>query len=166
MQRYVDHSIELGGRLTCSRKRIGIRHNGFPTSALEPFSFERRDPRPEDVVGIDIQYCRHPATPEASIRPTQHEWGWTQYPFSAWPRNRPDSVSARATKVQPICRPGDLVRSQLSVDGCRHCESSARRTGSSIAKAALPEPCWRQDQIGGTPHPCTFGGYSDKDHGR
>ncbi len=48
-----------------------------PTSELVPFAFERRDPRPSDVV-IDILYC---GICHSDIHSARNEWGWTQYPF-------------------------------------------------------------------------------------
>lgn len=48
-----------------------------PTGALKPFTFERREPRPEDVV-IDILYC---GICHSDIHSARNEWGWTQYLF-------------------------------------------------------------------------------------
>lgn len=48
-----------------------------PTDELAPFTFERRDPRPQDVV-IDILFC---GICHSDIHFARNEWGWTQYPF-------------------------------------------------------------------------------------
>ena len=46
------------------------------TSALEPFSFERRDPQPGDVV-IEIAYC---GICHSDIHTARSEWGPSFYP--------------------------------------------------------------------------------------
>lgn len=48
-----------------------------PDSQLVPFSFERREPRSEDVL-IDLLYCgiRH-----SDIHSARNAWGGTNYPY-------------------------------------------------------------------------------------
>ena len=42
-------------------------------SDLAPFHFERRDPRPDDVV-IDILYC---GVCHSDLHTARNDWGWT-----------------------------------------------------------------------------------------
>jgi alkylhydroperoxidase/carboxymuconolactone decarboxylase family protein YurZ len=53
------------------------------TSELVPFTFERRDPRPTDVV-IDILYC---GICHSDIHTARNEWGWTQL-YEASPKDQ------------------------------------------------------------------------------
>ena len=95
-------------------KTIGYATDS-PTGALEPFNFERRDPRPEDVV-IDILYC---GICHSDIHSARNEWGWTQYPFVPG-HEIVGRVSAVGDKVGQF-KPGDLVGVGCLVDSCRHC---------------------------------------------
>ncbi|HEV2212603.1 MAG TPA: alcohol dehydrogenase catalytic domain-containing protein, partial [Gammaproteobacteria bacterium] len=47
-----------------------------PTAPVAPFSFERRDPRADDVV-IDILYC---GICHTDIHQARNEWGRSRYP--------------------------------------------------------------------------------------
>ena len=47
---------------------------------LRPFSFERRDPGPNDVQ-IEIQFC---GVCHSDLHIARNEWGATQYPLCAW----------------------------------------------------------------------------------
>ena len=46
------------------------------TAPLAPFSFERRDPGPDDV-RIDITYC---GVCHSDLHTARNEWGGTLYP--------------------------------------------------------------------------------------
>jgi uncharacterized zinc-type alcohol dehydrogenase-like protein len=87
------------------------------TSELVPFTFERRDPRPADVV-IDILYC---GICHSDIHMARSEWGKTQYPFVPGHEivGRVAAVGNGVTKFKP----GDLVGVGCLVDSCRHCAS-------------------------------------------
>ena len=73
------------------------------TSELVPFSFERRDPRPNDVV-IDILYC---GICHSDIHFARNEWGRTEYPFVPGHEiiGRVASVGSAISRYKP----GDLV---------------------------------------------------------
>lgn len=124
-------------------------------SQLAPFSFERREPRPEDV-GIDILYC---GVCHSDIHSARNEWGGTTYPFVPGHEiiGRVSEVGANVTSYKV----GDLVGVGCLVDSCRHCQS---------CHDGLEQYCengWTatynsEDKIGGTPHTVTYGGYSDK----
>jgi D-arabinose 1-dehydrogenase-like Zn-dependent alcohol dehydrogenase len=47
------------------------------TSGLAPFSFERRDPKPDDVV-VEIAYC---GICHSDIHQVRDEWGGSMYPM-------------------------------------------------------------------------------------
>lgn len=47
---------------------------------LVPFRFDRRDPRPDDVV-IEILYC---GVCHSDLHTARNDWGWTTYPWAAW----------------------------------------------------------------------------------
>ena len=125
------------------------------TSPLTPFNFERREPRPEDVV-IEILYC---GICHSDIHSARNEWGWTQYPFVPGHEivGRATFVGSKVSKFKV----GDLVGVGCLVDSCRHCAS---------CNDGLEQYCdngWTgtyggEDKIGGTPHKLTFGGYSEK----
>lgn len=125
------------------------------TSELVPFKFERRDPRAMDVV-IDILYC---GICHSDIHAARNEWKSTQYPFVPGHEivGRIAAVGADVTRFKI----GDLVGVGCMVDSCRKCVS---------CEEGLQQYChhgftgtWNgEDKIGGTPHPFTLGGYSQK----
>lgn len=125
------------------------------TSELAPFSFERREPRSEDVV-IDILYC---GICHSDIHSARNEWGGTHYPFVPG-HEIIGRVVAIGDNVNQF-KSGDLVGVGCLVDSCGTCPS---------CQEGLEQYCengWTgtyngEDKIGGTPHPYTFGGYSDK----
>lgn len=135
-----------------------IQTKGYATHSatgdLAPFSFERRDPRPSDVV-IDILYC---GVCHSDIHTARNEWGNTVYP--ALPGHEiVGRVSSVGDKVTGF-KAGDLVGVGCLVDSCRTCPS---------CEAGLEQYCdngWTgtynsPDAIGGTRHEHTFGGYSN-----
>lgn len=129
--------------------------NHSPSDQLEPFAFERREPRPEDVA-IDILYC---GICHSDIHTARNEWGGTHYPFVPGHEiiGRVRSVGDKVTKFKV----GDLVGVGCLVDSCGHCQS---------CNDGLEQYCENgftatydfEDKIGGTSHQFTFGGYSDK----
>jgi uncharacterized zinc-type alcohol dehydrogenase-like protein len=129
--------------------------NHSATSELIPFKFERRDPRPSDVV-IDILYC---GVCHSDIHSARNEWGGTQYPFVPG-HEIVGRVNAVGNKVSKF-KTGDLVGVGCLVDSCRRCPS---------CNDGLEQYCDNgftgtyngEDKIGGTSHKRTLGGYSDK----
>ncbi|WP_455381045.1 NAD(P)-dependent alcohol dehydrogenase [Acidihalobacter prosperus] len=129
--------------------------NHSPTDLLEPFTFERREPLPDDVV-IDILYC---GVCHSDIHTARNEWGGTHYPFVPG-HEIIGRVSAVGDKISQF-KTGDLVGVGCLVDSCRTCNS---------CEEGLEQYCengWTgtydsEDQIGGTEHTHTFGGYSNK----
>lgn len=136
-----------------------MKAQGYATPAatepLAPFSFERREPRAEDVL-IDIMYC---GICHSDIHTAREEWGGTMYPCVPG-HEIVGRVSAVGDKVSRF-KAGDLVGVGCLVDSCRTCPS---------CEAGLEQYCdngWTgtynsKDNIGGTEHAHTHGGYSDK----
>jgi len=126
-----------------------------PKDALVPFQFERREPRSEDVV-IDILYC---GICHSDIHSARNEWGWTQYPAVVG-HEIVGRITHLGDKVSKF-KVGDLVGVGCLVDSCRHC-ASCEDGFEQYCDNGFTGTYGGEDKIGGTPHPKTFGGYSDK----
>src|SRR5215468_7446374 len=92
-----------------------------PTSLLEPFNFERREPGPHDVL-IDILYC---GVCHSDIHQARDEWGGSIYPMVPGHEivGRVATVGSNVTRWKV----GDVVGVGCFVDSCREC--SACRAG-------------------------------------
>ncbi|WP_297394645.1 NAD(P)-dependent alcohol dehydrogenase [Acidiferrobacter sp.] len=135
-----------------------IKSKGYATHSataeLRPFAFERRDPRPQDIV-ISIAYC---GICHSDIHSARNEWGRTSYPFV--PGHEIVGRVAAVGKHVTGFKVGELAGVGCLVDSCRMCPS---------CEAGLEQYCDNgftgtyggEDKIGGTPHSMTFGGYSD-----
>ena len=84
---------------------------------LAPFSFERRDPGPGDVV-IDILFC---GICHSDLHTAHSEWAGTLYPCVPG-HEIVGRVSATGAAVTGF-KPGDLVGVGCMVDSCRQCGS-------------------------------------------
>lgn len=84
---------------------------------LAPFSFERRDPRENDVQ-IEISHC---GVCHSDIHQVRNEWGNSIYPMVPGHEivGRVKKVGSGVTKFKE----GDLVGVGCMVDSCRECES-------------------------------------------
>ncbi|MEW6056797.1 MAG: NAD(P)-dependent alcohol dehydrogenase [Bdellovibrionota bacterium] len=88
-----------------------------PTTPLEPFSFERRDPGDHDVA-IEILYC---GICHSDIHQARDEWGGAKYPMVPG-----HEIVGRVTRVGRAVRKfkaGDTVGVGCFVDSCRECPS-------------------------------------------
>jgi uncharacterized zinc-type alcohol dehydrogenase-like protein len=86
-----------------------------PTSDLTPLQFDRRDPRPDDVV-IEILYC---GVCHSDLHTARNDWGWSQYPIVPG-----HEIIGRVLEVGPGVtrfRAGDAVGVGCLVDSCRTC---------------------------------------------
>ncbi len=123
-----------------------------PTSVLEPFNFERREPGPHDVL-IEILYC---GICHSDIHQARDEWGGSIFPMVPG-----HEIVGRVTRVGSQVKRfkvGELAGVGCFVDSCRVCAS---------CKAGLEQYCevhlvltyngTEQDEK--TP---TYGGYSSQ----
>ncbi len=85
------------------------------TTPLEPFQFERRAPRPQDVV-IQIEYC---GICHSDIHTARSEWGPTHYPCVPGHEivGRVIQIGSRVKKFKV----GDLAGVGCFVDSCGTC---------------------------------------------
>ena len=86
-------------------------------SPLAPFSFERRDPTPNDVQ-IDILFC---GVCHSDLHTVRDEWGGTVYPCVPG-----HEIIGRVAKVGAGVKnfkEGDLAGVGCMVDSCRTCEN-------------------------------------------
>ena len=118
------------------------------TTPLVPFTFERRDPGPDDV-RIDITYC---GVCHSDLHTARSEWGPSLYPCVPGHEivGRVTAVGANVTRF----REGDLAGVGCMVDSCRSC---------ATCREGLEQYCERGfigtyggKERGGH----TFGGYS------
>ncbi len=127
-----------------------------PKDQLTPFSFERRDPRPEDVV-IDILYC---GICHSDIHMARNEWAWAPTRYPCIPGH--EIIGRVRTVGNKVCnfKIGDLVGVSPIVDSCRHC-TSCHESLEQYCENGTTGTYNDADAIGGTPHSFTFGGYSN-----
>jgi uncharacterized zinc-type alcohol dehydrogenase-like protein len=123
-----------------------------PTTPFEPFSFERRDPRPNDVV-IAIRYC---GVCHSDLHTARGEWSGTRFPCVPG-HEIVGEVTAVGDAVTKF-RPGELVGVGCMVDSCLSCascqeglEQFCERGFTGTYNGATSDP-------GGN----TYGGYSDR----
>ena len=118
---------------------------------LVPFRFERRDPRPDDVV-IDILYT---GVSHSDLHTARNDWGNTIYPVVPGHEivGRVRSVGKDVTRYKP----GDLVGVGCMVDSCRQCEPCHH----DLEQYCENRPTFTydsKDRHDGMP---TYGGYSN-----
>jgi uncharacterized zinc-type alcohol dehydrogenase-like protein len=84
-------------------------------SPLVPYSFERRDPGPRDVV-VEIAYC---GICHSDIHQARNEWGGSMYPMVPGHEivGRVTAVGAEVARFKV----GDLAGIGVMVDSCRVC---------------------------------------------
>ncbi len=119
--------------------------------ALTPFSFERRDPGPNDVV-IDIRYC---GVCHSDIHQARDEWGAGTFPLVPG-----HEIVGNITKVGSSVakfKEGDLVGVGCMVDSCRVCENCKDDEEQFCSDGATFTYASPDKQSGGQ----TFGGYSN-----
>src|SRR5437667_1549289 len=88
-----------------------------PTSILEPFKFERREPGPHDVL-IEILYC---GICHSDIHQARDEWGGSIFPMVPG-----HEIVGRVTRVGSQVKrfkTGELAAVGCFVDSCRVCAS-------------------------------------------
>lgn len=122
------------------------------TTPLAPHSFERREPRTDDVV-IDILYC---GVCHSDIHQARDEWGGSLYPMVPGHEiiGRVASVGAEVKGFKA----GDLVGVGCMVDSCQHCEACHQGLEQYCVEGMVATYN-SVDKKDGLP---TFGGYSER----
>lgn len=87
------------------------------TTALKPFTFERREPGPDDVA-FDVEYC---GICHSDIHSARNEWGHAIYPMV--PGHELIGKVTAVGKAVENFKPGDPVGVGCLVDSCRTCQS-------------------------------------------
>ena len=121
-------------------------------SELEPYRFERRDMRDDDVA-IDILYC---GVCHTDIHYVQNDWGSSI--FLLVPGHE---IIGRVMSVGPDVtrfKSGDHVGIDCMVDSCRHCV--ARKQG--LEQYCEEGPTYAYSSKDRIDKMSTFGGYSEK----
>lgn len=119
-------------------------------ASLEPFTFNRRDPGPQDIV-IEIAFC---GVCHSDIHTARGEWGPTFYPCVPG-HEIVGRVSEVGKKVKRF-KKGDLAGVGCFVDSCGKCTNCSRHQEQFCEKhTAFTYNSTEMD--GKTP---TFGGYS------
>lgn len=123
-----------------------------PTDDLALFSFERREPRADDVV-IEILYC---GVCHSDLHTARNDWNNTVYPVVPGHEivGRVVGVGAEVTRFEQ----GDSVAVGCMVDSCRHCDACEQ--GLEQYCAEFPTLTYNaEDRRDGMP---TYGGYSER----
>src|SRR5688572_7860220 len=122
-----------------------------PKDALAPFSFERRDPGPDDVQ-IDILYC---GVCHSDLHTARDEWHMTQFPCVPG-HEIVGRVAAVGRDVKGF-KVGDTVGVGCMVDSCATCASCAEGLEQYCENGFTGT--YNGPLFGG---PNTYGGYSDR----
>ncbi len=123
-----------------------------PTDALKPFRFERRQPRPDDVV-VEILYC---GVCHSDLHQARNDWSDSMYPMVPGHEiiGKVISVGAEVTRFKP----GDSVGVGCMVDSCQHCASCA----DGLEQYCEAFPTMTYNSVDRRDQSPTFGGYSEK----
>ena len=123
-----------------------------PTSPLAPFTFERREPGPRDVL-IEIMFC---GVCHSDIHQARDEWGDSIFPMV--PGHEIVGRVARAGAEVTKFREGDLAGVGCFVDSCRRCDNC--RAGQEQYCENHLAPTYNGTEMDErTP---TYGGYSER----
>jgi uncharacterized zinc-type alcohol dehydrogenase-like protein len=119
-------------------------------AALEPFSFERREPGPRDIV-IDIAYC---GVCHTDVHAVKNSWGYQGYPVVPGHEiiGKVVAVGNEVTKLKA----GDWAGVGTIVDSCRDCDHCERDLEPYCVEGMTPT-YGATDRQGLT----TYGGYSN-----
>ncbi len=120
------------------------------TTPLSPFSFERRDPGPHDVV-IDIEFC---GVCHSDIHQARNEWKNSKYAMVPG-HEIVGKVSAVGSDVTRF-KVGDPAAVGVIVNSCRECENCKADDEQYCEKGAVET--YNGKEYDGAP---TYGGYSN-----
>ncbi len=121
-------------------------------SPLAPFSIERRDPGPREVM-IDILYC---GVCHSDIHQARDEWGGSIFPMV--PGHEIVGRVAAAGKEATKYAVGDVVGVGCFVDSCRHCAQCEAGEEQYCAEGMTGTYNSRERGTGAP----TYGGYSTR----
>lgn len=123
-----------------------------PTSVLEPFKFERREPGPHDVL-IEILYC---GICHSDIHQARDEWGGSIFPMVPG-----HEIVGRVTRTGTAVtrfKTGELAGVGTIVDSCRVCESCK----AGLEQYCEKHPSWTYNGTEQDEKTPTYGGYSSQ----
>jgi len=122
------------------------------TTPLTPHTFERRDPRADDVV-IDILYC---GVCHSDIHSARNEWGNARYPLVPGHEiiGKVVSVGDKVTAFKP----GQMVGVGCIVDSCRHCDACQE----GLEQYCKESPTFTYNSSDRHDGLTTYGGYSER----
>ena len=118
---------------------------------LAPFSFERRDPGPEDVV-LEVLHC---GVCHSDIHYVNNDWGFTRFPVVPG-----HEIVGRVTRLGPRVskfKVGDMAAIGCLVDSCRACAPC--KAGDEHFCVQFPTPTY--SGIERETNAPTYGGYSN-----
>jgi len=131
-----------------------LKTHGFAASSagarLEPYQFERRDLRPNDVA-IDILFC---GICHSDLHQVRNDWGQGHYPMV--PGHEIVGRVARIGSDVTRHKVGDAVAVGCMVDSCQHCEQ-CHDGEEQFCREGMTETSSSKDRVTGEP---TLGGYS------
>jgi len=119
---------------------------------LAPWSFERRDPKPHDVV-IAIKFC---GICHTDVHQARDEWGGATFPMV--PGHEIVGVVAAVGAHVTKFKPGDKVGVGCMVDSCRECESCR----ADLEQYCLNGCTFTYNSLEQDKKTPTYGGYSDR----
>ena len=120
-------------------------------ASLAPYSFQRRDPGPHDVV-IQIKYC---GVCHSDIHQVNNDWGFSEYPMVPG-HEIAGIVTGVGSSVQKFAR-GDRAAVGCMVDSCRACPSCHDGEEQYCDNGPIFTYGSAEKHTGGL----TYGGYSD-----
>jgi alcohol dehydrogenase (NADP+) len=142
--------------MVCMSTPIAVLTKGYAAAAvkvpLAPFTFERREPGPLDVV-IAIKYC---GICHSDIHQARDEWGGSRFPMV--PGHEIAGIVERVGSDVTRFEAGDRVGIGCFVDSCGQCDACTRGLEQFCAK----KPSFTYngtERDGVTP---TYGGYSER----
>jgi uncharacterized zinc-type alcohol dehydrogenase-like protein len=120
------------------------------SSPLAPFSFQRRDPLPDDVQ-LDILYC---GICHSDLHTARDEWRGTTYPCV--PGHEIVGRVVKAGSAVKKFKEGDIVAVGCMVDSCGTCENCRADLEQFCDRGAIFTYNSKDEHTGGV----TYGGYS------
>ncbi len=121
------------------------------TTPLAPFSFERRDPRPDDVT-LEVLYC---GVCHSDLHNARNDWGFSSYPVVPGHEiiGRVTAVGSAVTKFKV----GDAVGVGCMVDSCFGCDPC-----DSGEEQYCPHCVYTYGHVDPKDGRVTYGGYSER----